>query len=214
MPCGKYLSKLKTLVVLASGHGTTLQAIIDAIATGKIEAQISSVISDHADSGAIQRARKHGIESEILEMAGDREAFFTSLGSMISGHNPDLIVLAGFMRIIPARIVDSLAVPIINLHPSLLPCFGGKGMYGTRVHEAVINSGARYTGCTVHFVTPAVDAGPIKVQKVLEVRDDDTPESLAERQRPLEHEAVVEAIGLVLSERYEVSGNRVVRTGL
>lgn len=199
------------MVVFASGNGTTLQAIIEAVRERRITEPISAVISDHEDSGALERARKSEINAVFMDPSSGRERFYAGIIRELARLNPEIIVLAGFMRIIPPETLLNFRAPVINLHPSLLPCFGGKGMYGMHVHSKVIESGARYSGCTVHFVTPDVDAGPIIVQKVAEVLDSDTPESLADRIRPLEHEAVVEAIQLVLSKNYIISGKRVIR---
>ncbi len=197
------------LTVLASGNGTTLQAIIDACESGKISARVELVISDHRNSGAITRAIRHGIKHEVLEYAIKKQDYFRELISLVRSSSPNLVILAGFMKIIPGWAVLDITAPIINLHPSLLPCFGGKSMYGIHVHESVISSGAKYSGCTVHIVTPEVDSGPIILQKVLEVRDDDTPATLQDRLKPLEHQAMVEAINIILSGKYVVKGNRV-----
>lgn len=197
------------LTVLASGNGTTLQAIMDACESGRIESRVVLVISDHGDSGAISRAREHGIRYGILEPNPQKNEYFRELVSLIESSSPDLIVLAGFMKIIPGWAVQKMPAPVINLHPSLLPCFGGKGMYGIHVHESVLSSGAKYTGCTVHMVTPEVDSGPIILQKVMEIMDGDTPLTLQDRLKPLEHIAIVEAINIILSGRYSVRGNRV-----
>ncbi len=199
------------IVVSASGKGTTLQAIINAAREHRISRPVSAVISDHEDSGALERAQASGIKAVFLNPSPGKGKFYASVMQELYRYKPEIIVLAGFMRIIPAETLLNFGAPVINLHPSLLPCFGGKGMYGMHVHSKVIESGARYSGCTVHFVTPEVDAGPIIVQKVAEVLDSDTPESLADRIRPLEHEAVVEAIQLILSGNYFVAGKRVIR---
>ncbi len=201
------------IVVFASGRGTTLQAIIDAVREHRILASISAVISDKDDSGALERARVSGIRAIFMDPSLGKERFYAGIMQELARISPEIIVLAGFMRIIPTEILLNFKAPVINLHPSLLPCFGGKGMYGMHVHSKVLESGARFSGCTVHFVTPDVDAGPIIVQKVSEVLDSDTPESLSDRIRPLEHEAVVESIQLVLSKNYTISGKRVIRKG-
>ena len=201
------------IVVFASGRGTTLQAIIEAVRGHRILASISAVISDHDDSGALERARVSGIRAIFMDPSLGKERFYAGIMQELARISPEIIVLAGFMRIIPTEILLNFKAPVINLHPSLLPCFGGKGMYGMHVHSKVLESGARFSGCTVHFVTPDVDAGPIIVQKVSEVLDSDTPESLSDRIRPLEHEAVVESIQLVLSKNYTISGKRVIRKG-
>lgn len=196
--------------MLASGHGTNLQALIDSSQSKILKGKVTLVISDHGDSGAVERSRRHGIPVHIIGFKGDLNAFFSRIALSIKSASPDLVVLAGFMRIIPGEVVRELGVPIINVHPSLLPCFGGKGMYGSHVHRSVIESGTKYSGCTVHFVTPEVDSGPIIVQKVIQISDDDTPDTLAEKIHPLEHEALIEAVNIVLSGDYKIKGKRVI----
>jgi folate-dependent phosphoribosylglycinamide formyltransferase PurN len=122
---------------------------------------------------------------------------------------PDLICLAGYVRLLPANVVRAYRHRILNIHPALLPLFGGKGMYGLRVHEAVLQSGMKVTGCTVHFVDEQYDTGPIVLQSVMEVRDDDTPETLAARLLPVEHATYVRAIRLFVEGRLKIEGNRV-----
>ncbi len=206
---------MKNIVVLASGNGSNLQAIIDAVESGTLEANIAAVISDRKDSGALERANRHGIPAIVmLRSQNNRDTYFILLHDRLRKINPDLIVLAGFMKIMPAWLVEKFPMRIINLHPSLLPCFGGPGFYGHRVHEKVIESGAKITGCTVHFVTPDVDSGPIVFQKAMEVHDDDDAASLAERLSPLEHSLIVDAVNFILSGEFEVVGNRVIRKTL
>lgn len=203
---------MKKLAVLASGNGTNLQAVIDAIENGRIHAGICMVLSDRKDAYALSRARKHGIRTECRQRTQEnRDSYFTEILGLLVSVDPDLIVLAGFMKILPDSFIKRFENRIINIHPSLLPCFGGKGYYGNKVHETVIESGARITGCTVHFVSTEVDGGPIIEQRALEVNDDDTPESLAERIHPLEHEALVDAIALIISGKYSIEGKRVAR---
>ncbi len=203
---------MKRLAVLASGNGTNLQAIIDAIESGRLNAGIAVVISDKRDAYALKRAEKHGIKAICMSRtAENRETYFHDIIEILNSNAPDLIVLAGFMKILPDSFIERFENRIINIHPSLLPCFGGKGFYGNRVHKAVIGSGARVTGCTVHFASTEIDGGPIIEQRTLEVRDNDTPETLAERIHPVEHEALVDAIGLILSGKYSISGKRVAR---
>jgi phosphoribosylglycinamide formyltransferase-1 len=175
------------LAVLVSGNGTNLQSIIDAIKGGYLSGvEISYVISSNPDAYALVRAKKEGIHTLVIskrEMISVLRPIFNEV---------DLVVLAGFLWIIPEALLNIR--PIINVHPSLLPFFGGKGMYGTKVSEAIINSGMKVSGTTVHMVTGDIDGGPIIMQRALEVRDDDTPESLLERTHPLEHKILVEAI--------------------
>jgi len=191
------------LAVLVSGNGTNLQSIIDAIKGGYLSGvEISYVISSNPDAYALVRAKKEGIHTLVIskrEMISVLRPIFNEV---------DLVVLAGFLWIIPEALLN--IKPIINVHPSLLPFFGGKGMYGTKVSEAIINSGMKVSGTTVHMVTGDIDGGPIIMQRALEVRDDDTPESLLERTHPLEHKILVEAIKAMKEKKYKIEGRRVV----
>lgn len=200
------------IVVLASGEGTNFQALVDGVETGKLNAEIVGLISDRKGAGSLKRARKSGIKAiSFPRTESNREVYFRELGKVIDGLEPDLIVTAGFMKILPTWLVQKYPNRIINTHPALLPCFGGPGFYGHRVHEKVIESGARVSGCTVHFVIPDVDAGPIILQSTVEVLDDDTPETLSERVKSVEHELLVKAASIVLSGEIEISGKRVRR---
>lgn len=202
----------KRIVVLASGEGTNFQALADAVAKGELDAEIVGLISDRKGAGALKRARDHGIKAiSFPRTEENRETYFRELGTKIENLNPDLIVTAGFMKILPTWLVEKYLYKIINTHPALLPCFGGPGFYGHRVHEKVLESGARVSGCTVHFVTPDVDAGPIILQAPVEVLDNDTPESLSERVKLIEHDVLVRAAGIVLKGDIEISGKRVRR---
>ncbi|MGC8645565.1 MAG: phosphoribosylglycinamide formyltransferase [Thermoplasmata archaeon] len=191
------------LAVLVSGEGTNLQAIIDAIESGRLRGvSISYVVSSNPDAHAVQRALKHGIETLIVrkkELADQLLPVFREV---------DLVVLAGFLWILPPQVLG--VRPMINVHPSLLPLFGGKGMYGERVTEEVLRSGMKVTGVTVHLLTEDVDAGPIVLQECALVRDDDTPESLLERMHPIEHELLLKAIELFSERKYEIKGKKVV----
>jgi phosphoribosylglycinamide formyltransferase-1 len=191
------------LAVLVSGNGTNLQSIIDAIKDGYLSGvEISHVISSNPDAYALIRAKKEGIHTLVIS----KRDMISVLKPIFDG--VDLVVLAGFLWIIPEALLN--IKPIINVHPSLLPCFGGKGMYGTKVSEAIINSGMRVSGPTVHLVTGDIDGGPIIMQKALEVRDDDTPESLLERTHPLEHKILVEAIKAMKERKYKIEGRKVI----
>ncbi|HLH86770.1 MAG TPA: phosphoribosylglycinamide formyltransferase [Thermoplasmataceae archaeon] len=201
----------KKIVVFASGEGTNFQAIIDAVRYGSIRAKIEALITDRPLCGAINRAKTSGIPVLVVRKKGvSEERFCEELLRILEQISPDLIVLAGYLKIIPQRVVESFRYRIINLHPSLLPCFGGAGMFGMRVHEAVIGSGARFSGCTVHFVDNSVDGGPIIGQSVVGVDDSDTPESLSEKIHPKEHELLVKCVNLVLSGQFTVVGKRVI----
>ncbi len=191
------------LAVLVSGNGTNLQSIIDAIASGYIPGvSISWVISSNPEAYALKRAENSGIPTRVIQKK-----------EMVSALRPifeevDLVVLAGFLWIIPEVLLT--IKPVINVHPSLLPLFGGKGMYGTRVSEAIINSGMKVAGPTVHLVTSDIDGGPIIIQKCIEVREDDTPGSLLERMHPLEHQILVEAIKQMSEKKYKIERKRVI----
>jgi len=208
---GVFKKKIFKLVVLVSGRGTNLQAIIDAIDSGKLNAQISAVISNKKNAYALKRAENKGIDAIALpKRRGEkRENYDRRLAEVIDFYAPDLIVLAGFLRILSPWFVKKYKNKIINIHPSLLPSFAG--LYGENVHKAVLDYGCKVSGCTVHFVDEEVDHGPIIVQKCVEVKDDDTPESLGSRVLEKEHEALVEAIKLISEGKIEIKNRKVIR---
>ncbi len=198
------------IVVLASGRGTNLQAIIDACERGEIDGKVIAVISDRKDAFALQRARKHGIKDIFLNPKGlKRDEYDEKLLELLDNLQPDLIVLAGYMRILSPKVVRKYYGKIINIHPALLPSFGGKGYYGERVHRAVLEYGCKVSGCTVHFVDEEVDHGPIIVQRCVPVMEDDTPETLADRILAEEHKALVYAVKLFAEGRLRIEGRRV-----
>lgn len=200
------------LGVLVSGRGTNLQSIIDASENGSIQSKIKVVISNKKDAYALERARLHNIPALFVSQKGkDPETYDSEILNILKKYDVNLVVLAGYLRILTKKFIDEYPDRIINIHPALLPCFGGKGFYGEHVHEAVLQSGARFSGCTVHFVRPEIDHGPIIVQKCVMVNDNDTPETLANRILPFEHEAIVEAIKIIESGNYSIDGMRVKR---
>lgn len=202
---------MKKIAVLVSGGGSNLQAIIDVIESGFMNAEIGIVISNKAEVYALERAAKHGIPVRII----DHKQFITNMdfsraiSDCIREYGIDLVCLAGFLRILAPNFFDDYHNRILNIHPALLPAFGGKGMYGHHVHEAVIASGAKFSGATVHLVTPETDIGPIITQGIVPVADDDTPESLAAKVLQIEHKIYPEAIKLVLEEKVTFDGLRV-----
>lgn len=201
---------MKSIVVLASGNGTNFQAILESIGRGEIKAKVNLLMSDKREAYVLQRAKENGIPSIVIKYRKENpEEFFNMISLNIKATQPDLIVLAGFNRILPESVISNFH--IINIHPALLPCFGGKGYYGMRVHQAVLESGAKFSGCTVHFVTGDVDGGPIILQRIVSIEDGDTPESLAEKIHIEEHKAIVDAIKIVLEGRYSISGKRVLK---
>ena len=172
------------LAVLVSGGGTNLQAIIDAISAGKItNACISVVISNNANAYALERARAHGIEALCISPKDfeSREAFNQAFLDKLNSYNVDLVVLAGFLVVLPEMMIKEYTNRIVNIHPSLIPSFCGKGCYGLKVHEGVLARGVKVTGATVHFVDEGTDTGPIILQKAVEVEQGDTPEVLQRR---------------------------------
>jgi phosphoribosylglycinamide formyltransferase 1 len=197
------------LAVLVSGGGTNLQAIIDAIEKNYVPAEIAVVISNKQDAYALERATKHNIPTVFINHKdySNREDFEQALIAEIDKRQVDLICLAGFMRVLTPLFVGHFRNRILNIHPALLP--SAKGLYGEHVHEAILKSGAKYSGCSVHFVTEDVDGGPIVVQKIVLVEDNDTPQTLAERILEQEHIAYPEAIKLFTENKLEIVGNRV-----
>lgn len=197
------------IVVLVSGRGTDLQSIIDAVEEGWLKVDIKAVISDKEDAYALERAKQHGIPTYVLSKKVLKSEFQEALLSLLTMLNPDLVVLAGFLTILSPQVVERFPQKIINIHPALLPSFCGKGFYGMKVHEAVYESGVKYTGCTVHFVDAGVDAGPIILQEVVKVDDDDTPETIAEKVLEVEHRLLPTAIKLISEGRVVLEGRRV-----
>ena len=172
------------VAVMVSGGGTNLQAIIDAIADGRIKgAKIVRVISNKSDAYALKRAESAGIEGVVVSRKDHPDAshFNKALLEALDGCKPDLVVLAGFLVVLPEKMIQKYRRRIINIHPSLIPSFCGNGFYGLKVHEAALARGVKITGATVHFVDEGTDTGPIIKQKAVEVREGDTPEILQKR---------------------------------
>ena len=170
------------IAVLVSGGGTNLQAIIDAEKSGIINSgKISLVISNNPDAFALERARKAGIKTAVCNKKELGASFETELIKILEENKTDIIVLAGFMCILSENFTSHFADRIINVHPSLIPSFCGKGFYGLRVHEAALNYGVKVTGATVHFVNEIPDGGKIIMQKAVEIKEGDTPETLQKR---------------------------------
>jgi len=196
--------------VLASGRGTDFQSIIDAQKRKFFDATISVLVTNNPEAYAIERAKQNGIPWHVISHKGKtREEHEREITAVLERYGVELVVLAGYMRTFTPWFINRWKDRIINIHPALLPLFGGKGYYGLKVHEAVLASGMKVTGCTVHFVTEEVDRGPIILQRCVEVREDDTPETLAERVLEKEHEILPLAIKLIAENRVEIVGNRV-----
>lgn len=200
--------------VLVSGGGTNLQAIIDAIEAGSINAEIVSVVSNKKDAYALERAKKHGIEGTFISRkdAGSIENYGEILIKHFMEKQVDLILLAGFMLILSENFINTFKNRIMNIHPALIPSFCGKGYYGLKVHEEVLKKGVKITGATVHFVTAEADAGPIILQKAVEVQDGDTPEVLQKRvMEQAEWVIYPEAVRLFAENKLKVTDNIVRR---
>lgn len=172
------------IAVLVSGGGTNLQAIIDAIAAGKItDTEIAAVISNNRNAYALERAKQAGIKDIVVSPKNfeTRDVFNENLLKILQEVNPDLIVLAGYVVVIPEIVIDAFENRIINIHPSLIPAFCGTGYYGLKVHEAALKRGVKVVGATVHFVDKGTDTGPIIMQKAVAVQNGDTPKVLQQR---------------------------------
>ena len=202
------------LAVLVSGGGTNLQAIIDAIGAGKItNACISVVISNNANAYALERARAHGIEALCISPKDfeSREAFNQAFLDKLNSYNVDLVVLAGFLVVLPEMMIKEYTNRIVNIHPSLIPSFCGKGFYGLKVHEGVLARGVKVTGATVHFVDEGTDTGPIILQKAVEVEQGDTPEVLQRRvMEQAEWVILPKAIDLIANGKVSVEDGHVI----
>ena len=200
------------IVVLVSGGGTNLQALLDAKAAGQIpDGNFVRVISSAAGAYALERAKNAGVQGVVVERKGKTaEEFETALLAELEDAKADLIVLAGFMTILSEKIIEKYPEKIINVHPALIPSFCGKGFYGLRVHEAALEKGVKVSGATVHIVTPECDAGPIILQKAVNVEQDDTPETLQRRiMEEAEWKILPEAVRLFCEGKITVENNKV-----
>ena len=188
--------------VLISGGGTNLQAVIDGCENKSINGKVKVVISNKEDAYGLERARNHKItaicekdENKIIEILKENEV--------------ELVILAGYLKIVSPKLVNEYRNKIINIHPSLIPAFCGKGYYGEKVHQGVIDYGAKVTGATVHFVDEGADTGPIIMQKTVEVKQDDDAKKLAKRVLEVEHEILTKSISMFCENKLTVNGRRV-----
>lgn len=196
------------VLVLVSGGGTNLQAILDAVDNGVItDTKIVGVISNNANAYALERAKKAGVPGECISPKNfeSREIFNEKFLEAVDAYEPDLIVLAGFLVVIPAKMIEKYRNKIVNIHPSLIPSFCGTGFYGLKVHEAALERGVKVVGATVHFVDEGTDTGPIILQKAVEVQDGDTPKILQQRvMEQAEWKILPEAINLIAHGKVQV----------
>jgi len=198
------------LGVLASGRGSNLQAVMDAALAGRINAPIAVGLSDKKDSAALERARKGGISAVFLDPAesAGREEYDRRIVGVLKEHRVDLVILAGYMRIVTPGLIGPFRRRIINIHPSLLPAFPG-----LRAQKKALDWGVKVSGCTVHFVEETVDSGPIIIQAAVPVREDDTEETLSARILEQEHRILPQAIQFFAEGRFDVTGRRVAVRG-
>ena len=203
----------KKIAVLVSGGGTNLQAMIDAEGRGELgNGKITLVIASKPGVYALERAKNHGIASKVLARReyDSIAAYSKALADALEAAEIDLVVLAGFLTIIDEQVYERFPNRILNVHPALIPSFCGKGFYGLHVHEAALEKGVRVSGATVHIVTPECDAGPIVLQKAVEVKQDDTPEILQKRiMEEAEWKILPEAVKLFCEDRITVKENKV-----
>jgi phosphoribosylglycinamide formyltransferase-1 len=208
---------IRIAILLSGKHsrGSNMSEIARACRDGRVEGEIALVLGNHADSPAIAHAETLGlptcvIPSPRLNAPDDENARYAQeLRAALDDAAPDLICLAGYLRKLPSEIVLAWSGRIMNTHPALLPAFGGQGMYGARVHQAVLDYGVKISGCTVHLVDESYDTGPIILQLPVPVLDDDTPEILAQRVLAAEHEAYPRAVALFAAGRLKQAGRRV-----
>jgi phosphoribosylglycinamide formyltransferase-1 len=203
---------MKRIAVFASGGGTNLQALIDAVDKGEItNGRIEIVFSNKSDSFALERARRHGIPTLFLNPKEftDREAYDKELADKMNSLKIDLVCLAGYMKIFTGAFVNGFKGKIMNIHPALLPSYGGKGMYGLHVHEAVLAHKEKTTGVTVHFADCGTDTGPIILQKKVPVDGAGTPEELQKKVLAYEYLAYKEAVNLFCNDRLVIEGSKV-----
>ena len=194
---------MKNLAVFASGGGSNLQSIINEIEAGRLDARIVFVLSNNSGAKALERARSHGIPAVHFSSVTipDPAAYEKGMLALLREHRVDCIVLAGYMKLIPAPVVRAFSGRILNIHPALLPKFGGQGMFGMNVHKAVVNAKEKESGATVFFVTEEYDSGPVVLQERVPVLPDDTAETLQQRVLAVEHRLYPEALRRVLDGR-------------
>jgi formyltetrahydrofolate-dependent phosphoribosylglycinamide formyltransferase len=197
------------LAVLLSGGGTTLQNLLDRTATGRLAARVAVVISSRADAFGLERARRAGVPAHVVERKGcaSRAEFSARILDHCRAGGVGLVCMAGFLQLL--EIPEDFLARVMNIHPALLPAFGGKGYHGLRVHQAALEAGVKVSGCTVHFADNEYDHGPIILQRVVPVIEDDSPEALQARVFAAECEAYPEAIRLFAEGRLRIDGRRV-----
>jgi phosphoribosylglycinamide formyltransferase-1 len=194
------------IVVLISGRGSNLEAIINAIEEGKIDARISLVLSNKKEAKGLEIAKKHNIKAKFIDpnFFSSREGYDIYITELIKKHSPDLVVLAGYMRILSDKFIEEFEGKLINIHPSLIPAF-----QGLKAQKQALEYGAKFTGCTVHFVTKELDNGPIIIQAVVPIEPEDDVETLSNKILKYEHKIYPQAIKWIVDKRIEINGRNV-----
>ncbi len=195
------------IVVLISGRGSNLEAIIKAVESGRINANISLVLSNKKDAKGLEIAKKHNIKAKFIDpnFFSSREGYDIYITEYIKRHNPDLVVLAGYMRILSDKFIENFESKLINIHPSLIPAF-----QGLKAQKQALEYGAKFTGCTVHFVTKELDNGPIIIQAVVPIEPEDTVETLSNKILKYEHKIYPQAIKWIIDNRVKIDGRNVI----
>ncbi|MBN1397449.1 MAG: phosphoribosylglycinamide formyltransferase [Bacteroidetes bacterium] len=198
------------IAIFASGRGTNFQAILNSINTGFLPARVTVLISDRSDAAALDTARANNIQTSHLsqKMFPSEDALAEAMLNVLSTQRVELIALAGYLKKIPTQVIRRYKNRILNIHPALLPFFGGAGMYGHHVHEAVIESGMKISGATVHFVDEEYDHGQVIMQKTVEISKEDTPGSLAAKVLKIEHEIFPQAIKAFILGKIKIEGKK------
>jgi phosphoribosylglycinamide formyltransferase-1 len=203
---------LTQIAVFASGRGSNFRAIVKKIQEGFLTCQIAVLISDNSKAGALEFAERNDISTYVVKPreSPTPESFGKRLIDILTEHQVDYILLAGYLKKIPDNVIDRFENQIINIHPALLPAFGGKGMYGIHVHEAVFDSGMQVSGVTVHFVNKEYDAGPILLQRSVDIRKCQSAEEIAEKVLEMEHQVYPQAVKILLEKDIQIRGKKVI----
>ena len=197
------------LALFASGGGSNAAAILDAIEAGTLDAEAAVLVSDRPGAGALARAADRGLPTAVVAPGQDEAAFAQELLDVLAAHEVSAVALAGYLRRVPDPVVWAYRHRILNVHPSLLPAFGGAGWYGRRVHQGVLDYGCRVSGATVHLIDSEYDTGPVVLQEAVRVEPDDTAQTLAARVLAVEHRLLPQALALLADGRLHVEGRRV-----
>ncbi len=197
---------MTNIAVLASGRGSNLQAVIDSIENGYLKARITVVISDAGDAYALERAKKHGIKAAFIDPKKfpSKELYEEKVLSILKNYDSELVLLAGYMRVVGHTLLEAYKNHMLNIHPALLPAFPG-----LHAQKQAFDHGVKVAGCSVHFVDESIDGGPIILQRCVEVKEDDTAETLADRILEQEHKIYPEAVKLVVENRLRIEGRKV-----